>query len=53
MPAVRKGEKRNAYVKRAVQMLMDEGLTKRQEVCQAEGLFYQAKKKKKKKRGEK
>ena len=49
MPKVRRGEKRSEYVKRAVhEMVHKEGLSPRQAVGKAEGMFDQAKKAKKK-----
>lgn len=39
MPSVKKGEKRNDYVSRAVPEMMKEGLTQRAAVGKAEGLF--------------
>jgi hypothetical protein len=50
MPSVKKGETRNAYVKRAVkQMVEKEGLSPKAAVGKAEGMFDQAKKKGKRK----
>jgi hypothetical protein len=39
MPAVKKGEKRSDYVGRAVPQLMKEGLTQKQAVGKAEGMY--------------
>ena len=50
MPSVLKGEKRNHYVSRAIPLLMQEGLTQRQAVGKAEGLFTYNKKKHKRRR---
>jgi hypothetical protein len=48
MPSVKKNEKRNHYVKRAVhEMVHSEGLTPEQAVGKAEGMFTHAKKKRK------
>ena len=54
MPKVRKGESRSSYVKRAVDMMVHgEGLTLRQAVGKAEGMYDQAKKGSARKRGKK
>lgn len=50
MPSVKKGEKRNHYVSRAIPILKGEGLTQRQAIGKAEGMFnskWHAKKRKK------
>jgi hypothetical protein len=39
MPAVKKGEKRNDYVKRCVSEVMKEGKTQKQSVGKCEGMF--------------
>jgi hypothetical protein len=39
MPAVRKGEKRKSYVNRAIPKLLSEGLSVKQAVGKAEGMF--------------
>ncbi len=47
MPSVKKGEIRSHYVKRAVPVMMKEGLTQKQAVGKAEGMFTHSKKRKK------
>jgi hypothetical protein len=47
MPKVKKGESRNKYVSGAIPMMIKEGLTKRQAVGKAEGMFDSSKRKKK------
>ena len=39
MPKVKKGESRSHYVARAVPILMSEGLTQKQAVGKAEGMY--------------
>lgn len=48
MPKVRKGESRNKYVARAIPIIMKEGLTQKQAVGKAEGMYDAAKKRRKK-----
>ncbi len=45
MPAVKKGEKRSDYVKRAIHMMIAEGLTPKQALGKAEGMYDSYKKK--------
>lgn len=45
MPTIKTGEKRNDYVKRAVPMMIKEGLTQAQSVGKAEGMFSNKKRK--------
>lgn len=46
MPTVRKGESRNKYVSRAIKYLVEkEGLSQRQAVGKAEGMYDSYKKK--------
>ena len=47
MPTVKKGEKRNDYVKRAVPVMMKEGLSQKAAVGKAEGMYSQHQKKSK------
>jgi len=47
MPKVKKGEIRNDYVSRAVPQMIKEGLTQKQAVGKAEGVYTSAKKGKK------
>jgi hypothetical protein len=49
MPKVKKGETRNRYVSRAIPQIMKEGLSQRQAVGKAEGMYTAQKKKKKSK----
>ncbi len=45
MPNVKKGESRNKYVSRAIPMMMkEEGLSQKQAVGKAEGMYTHAKK---------
>ncbi len=39
MPSIKKGESRAEYLKRAIPMMMAEGLTQRQAVGRAEGMY--------------
>ncbi len=39
MPTIKKGEKRNEYVNRAIPILMAEGLGRREAVGKAEGMY--------------
>ena len=39
MPSVKKGESRNKYVSRTIPQLIKEGLTQRQAVGKAEGMY--------------
>ena len=48
MPIPRKGETRSKYVSRAIKQIMAEGLTQKQAVGKAEGMFDHYSKKKKK-----
>ena len=48
MPIPRKGEKRNKFVSRAIKVLIKEGLSQRQAIGKAEGMFNYYKKKRKK-----
>ena len=46
MPTVKKNETRNKYVARAIPILKKEGLTQKQAIGKAEGMFTHSKKKK-------
>ncbi len=44
MPRVKKGETRSSYVKRAIPAMIKEGLTQKQAIGKAEGMYDSAKK---------
>lgn len=50
MPKVKEGERRSEYVHRAIPYMMSEGLTQKQAVGKAEGMFDSHMKKQRKKK---
>lgn len=51
MPKPRKGETRSEYVSRAIPVLMEEGLTQKQAIGKAEGMYTEYAPKVNKKKG--